>query len=1016
MFKDPDDPWQCWLPPGHEDDVWGELMKTVYRLTSALGTVISALVLPAAASAQQDTDAQPDEAQESARSIVVTGSLIRGTPADGALPVDVFTNEDLAKQGVSSPLDFIKDLPAVGAVLGDTNQFSTSAQGFQGVGSLNLRGLDPQRTLVLLNGKRTIQTPGAGFVDTQLIPLFALERVEILKDGAGTTYGSDAIAGVANFITRSTFTGVELQGDYTFVNGSDNNYTGSILAGFELGDDANLVIGAGWQHRSELPTTARDYTALSYQVNPSAYSALSTPGLFAVTYLDTANGTTSTQVRPDRGCNELGGFQDGAICRFTFIPFDNITEDEDRYQAFAQFTVDLSDKVRFQTDVLWARTDLESINYSPAFPPTQGPRGSGFQSAFTTSPLNPGLPAFLAQQGLPTGTATNPIVRVTNVLFRPLGYLGNPLDEDPTRGSGTGFALNDAWRISGGFDIELSNSLTLDIDGTYWESNRDAAAPGIIGSRLQAALNGFGGPNCTGTTPGAGGCLFFNPFSNAGPSNPTLGLENPFYVPGAENTAELVGWLQIPNGTSEQEKQFVIDAVLSGDTGIQLGGGPIAFAAGFQYRDTGFTSRPLSAESNLDLNPCFIEGDRSCVGTTTEGVGSFIFLGGSRPFDLSQNVYAFFGEVRLPVTDRLEVQGAIRFEDYGGAVGSTVNPKGSVRFEATDWLTLRGSAGTSFRGPIASQVAPISVTALQGFTAAGGNFKSLDIFGNPNDLGPETAFTYNVGAVIDAPLGGANLIFSVDYWSIDLEDRITTTPGDAIASLVANGQTTGTAPVNCSSPLAGLITFSGNQCVQGTTTGLDISRVRTDFVNGPGVKVAGLDFSLTVNLPISNLFDLSFGGNAVWNLDYKFEEFEVQGVVVQNSYDAIGFGNYFRDPNTVPEWRANGFVNLAYDMFNLRYMVNYIDGVTDDRCINRDPCFQTSAGPTDFGIQSGSYTQHDIALAIDLDFAGLETQLQASIENFTDAAPAQAQLPLGFNPFIGNAIGRHYRVGLRTRF
>ncbi|WP_128893183.1 TonB-dependent receptor domain-containing protein [Erythrobacter sp. HKB08] len=985
---------------------------SVLRYGCAVPALVAGLALanPAMAQENASADAAADEPINN-RQIVVTGSLIRGTPEDAALPVDVFTSEDLAKQGVDSPLEFIKELPSVGAVLGDTNQFSTAAQGFQGVGSINLRGLGPQRTLVLLNGKRTILTPGAGFVDTQLIPLFALERVEILKDGAGTTYGSDAIAGVANFITRNRFTGVELQADYTFIDGSDDDYSVSALAGIEAGA-ANIVVGAGWQHRSELATTARDFTQLDYATNPSAYSALSTPGLVAVTYL-TPTGL-STQTRPDRGCNDLGGFQDGGICRFTYIPYDNIVEDEDRYQVFAQFTADLSDKVTFTADALYARSDLESLNYSPAFPPTQGPNGSGFLSAFTTSPNNPGVSAFLAQQGLPASTATSPIVRVTNVLFRPFGYLGNPLD--PERGSGTGFASNEAFRVSGGFDIELSDTLTLDIDGTFWDSDRTAWAPGIVGSRLQAALNGFGGPNCTGTTAGANGCLWFNPFVNAGPSNPALGLSNPFYVPGAENSEELVRWLQVPNGTVEEESQVVFDMVLSGETGFELGGGPVAFAIGAQYRDTNFNSRPVQDESNLNINPCFIEGDQSCVGTTTEGVGPFIFLGGSRPVDVSQNVYAIFGELQLPVTDRLEVQAAIRFEDYGGAVGSTVNPKGSFRFEATDWFTLRGSVGTTFRGPIPSQVAPISVTALQGFTAAGGNYKSLDIFGNPTDLGPESAFTYNIGGIFNVPLGAGDLTFSVDYWSIDLEDRITTTPGDAIASFVGNGQTTGAAPVDCSSPLVNLVTFSNNQCIQGTTTGLDISRVRTDWVNGPDVKIAGLDFALTVNMPLGDMVDLSFGGNAVWNLDYEFDDFELQGVVVEEAYDAIGFGNYFRDPNTVPEWRANGFVNLAYDMFNLRYSIVHIDGVTDDRCINRNPCFSTSQGPTDFGVDSGSYTQHDIALTIDLDLGGFETQLQASVENFTDAEPAEAQLPLGYNPFIGNAIGRNYRLGLRTRF
>ncbi|MBX7495172.1 TonB-dependent receptor [Qipengyuania sp. 6B39] len=1001
------------------------------RLGLRHSCAFGALAIAALAASPAFAQVQPEQAgadDPEGERIVVTGSFIRGTPEDAALPVDVFTADDLAEQGVDSPLEFIKELPSVGASLGDTNQFSTDAQGFQGVGSLNLRGLGPQRTLVLVNGKRTIQSPGSGFVDTQLIPLFALERVELLKDGAAATYGSDAIAGVANFITRSTFTGFEVQGDYTFIDGSDGNYSLSGLAGFELGDNANLVVGAGWQHRSELGANKRDFVTPGYEQNPSAYSALATPGLFAVTYLDLATFTPSTTIVPDVGCEELGGTIDVGRCYFTYVPFDNITEDEDRYQVFGQFTVDLADNIQFQVDGMWARSDLESLNYSPAFPPTQGPNGSGFVSAFTTSPQNPGVAAFLDQVGLPQGTATNPVFRVTNVLYRPFGFLGNP--RDPDRGAGTGFASNDAWRISGGFDWEINPALRLEVDGTYWESRRTFYAPGIVGSRLQAALNGFGGPDCTGTTPGANGCLWFNPFTNAGPGNGTFNIANPYYVPGNENTEELVAWLQVPNGTREYEQQIVLDMVLSGETGIEFSGGPLAFAVGAQVRDNEYSSRPLNDESNLDINPCFREGDTSCVGTATEGVGPFIFLGGSRPVRLSQNVYAFFAELNAPITDRIELSAAIRFEDYGDPVGSTINPKGSFRFEATDWLTLRGSVGTTFRGPLASDVSPNFVTALEGFTAAGGNYKSKDIYGNPTDLSPETAFTYNIGAIISAPLGAANVTFSADYWSIDLEDRITITPGNAIASLVANGQTTGQAFVNCSSPLANLITFSGNQCIQGDpnnptgpgTRGIDISRVRVDFVNGPDVKITGLDFALNVDVPLGETTELSFGGNAVWNLGYKFDDFVVQGVTVLEAYDAVGLGNYFRDPNTVPEWRANAFVNLGFGDLNARYSMQYIDGVLDDRCINtdgtrRDPCFSTAGGVgSNFGVESGSYMQHDFSLTYDLQIAGADLQLQASVENFTDEEPAEAQLPLSYNPFIGNAIGRNYRLGIRARF
>ncbi len=987
------------------------MTRLTLRHSCALGALAIAALSAAPAFAQ---DEGVDAAAQEDNRIVVTGSYIRGTPEDAALPVDVLSTEELQNKGITSPLELIKELPSVGSVLGDTNQFSTAAQGFQGNGSINLRGLGQTRTLVLLNGKRMIQAPGDGFTDTNFIPLFALQRVEILKDGAAATYGSDAIAGVANFITRTNFDGVEVAGDWTFIDGSDGNYSISGLIGKNFGD-VNVMIGAGWQHRSELATTARDYTSQTYDVNASGYSALATPGLFAVTYLGA--GGLNTVFAPDQGCNELGGFYTAPVCRFTYIPFDNITEDEDRYQVYAQVEADLSDTVRWHAGALWAKTDLESLNYSPAFPPTQGPNGSGFVSAFTTSPANPAVAAFLAQQGLPpSGGVNGPVVRVTNVYYRPFGFIGNPLD--PERGSGTGLAKNNAWRISTGLEFDLNENLVLNVDGTYWRSARTAYAPGIVGSRLQAALNGLGGANCTGTTPGANGCQFFNPFVLAGPSNPTLGITNPYYVPGFENDPELVSWLQIPNGTFQREEQWVGDIVLSGGTGWELGGGEVAFALGAQYRKNNFMSRPLRDESNLDINPCFIEGDLSCVGTATEGVGPFIFLGGTRPVSLDQSVYALFGEVQLPILDNLELTAAVRFEDYGSPIGSTINPKAAVRFEATDWLTLRGSIGTTFRGPLASNVDSNFVTALQGLTAAGGNYKSVDIYGNPN-LDPETALTYNLGFIVET--GG--FTFSADYWTYDFKDQIVITPADAIASSVATGALTanGTQLIDCNAALIGLITLSGNACTA-TSTGLDIARVRTQFVNGPDVKVRGIDFATNYDIEAS-FGVISIGANATWNLAYKTDDFFVNDVLVSSAYDAVGFGNYFRDPGTLPEWRANGYVNLRTGGLNARYSINYIDGVTDERCVDAsgariDPCFTIAGVPagSNYGVESGSYTQHDLVLNYTLPVQFAEVQLTAAVLNIFDEEPARAYLPLGYNPFIGNGIGRNFRLGLRTRF
>ncbi|MFM8939527.1 MAG: TonB-dependent receptor plug domain-containing protein, partial [Phenylobacterium sp.] len=185
-------------------------MKGRYYYGASAVAVAAGLMAAGAAQAQ---DAKPTTVEE----VVVTGSFIVGTPKDTAIPVAVLNQEDLEKRGSPSILDILKTLPISGPVLGDSNQFSPNAQGRNGGGTINIRGLGAQRTLVLLNGKRF----AAYTADTNLLPESAIGRVEVLKDGAAATYGSDAIGGVANFITRKNFSGLEVGGDYRYVPGSD---------------------------------------------------------------------------------------------------------------------------------------------------------------------------------------------------------------------------------------------------------------------------------------------------------------------------------------------------------------------------------------------------------------------------------------------------------------------------------------------------------------------------------------------------------------------------------------------------------------------------------------------------------------------------------------------------------------------------------------------------------------------------------------------------------------------------
>ena len=269
--------------------------------------------------------------------VVVTGSFIRGTPEDAALPVDVIGADDLAKQGSPSTVELLKALPVSSGVLGDTNQFDPRAQGSEGSGSVNLRGLGAQRTLVLINGHRMAPNPfgqgGAGIVDTNIIPSAAIGRIEVLKDGAAATYGSDAIAGVVNFITRRDFEGLELNGSYRYIDGSDGDYDGSIIWGHTW-ENGNVLLSAGYQHRSELPTTERDWATQSYFNNPEGgWSAGNAVAPFLpVTNLPSGAFTPAAGFALDNGCAALGGVV--PACFFNFIPYDNLVEIEERFQLY----------------------------------------------------------------------------------------------------------------------------------------------------------------------------------------------------------------------------------------------------------------------------------------------------------------------------------------------------------------------------------------------------------------------------------------------------------------------------------------------------------------------------------------------------------------------------------------------------------------------------------------------------------------------------------------------------------
>ncbi|HEY8572471.1 TonB-dependent receptor domain-containing protein [Phenylobacterium sp.] len=976
-------------------------MRRQYLLatTSVMMAAFAALATPAAAQTPPPADTTVGE-------VVVTGSYIRGAAENAALPVDAIDAEELQKQGRPTATELIKSLPYTGPVMGESNQFTPTAQARLGAGTINLRGLGAQRTLVLLNGRRFME----GTADTYMLPIGAIGRVEILKDGAAATYGSDAIGGVANFITRKNLDGLELGADYRYVPGSDGDYTLNATWGWAT-ERSNILLSGGYQHRSPLRTTERDWAFPEWTENPTGWSALGNPGPFLPL---SAAGLPTAGITRDANCEAQGGVANFTgttpICTWSYVPYLNLIEKEDRYQLYGEVNSELNDSTRFHAEALYSFSEQPEMRSSPGYPPLSGPAGPGSVGVFSAPISNPGALTALQQAGLSAAqiAATQ---RVSLLLWRPFATGGGPID-------GMGATSKNSYtlfRVSAGVEGTLWEDINWSVAGTYSRSTTHFEIQDVLIDRLQRALNGLGGPGCTGTTPGANGCQYYNPFSNALAGNPAEGLSNPGFVSANANSSEINRWLLGTVTTDSVTDYWVLDAVLSGQLGVELGGGAIGWAAGAQVRGSvyDFSPGPLN---DANVNPCPVLGTSACTFRT----GPFIFQGQQVAAHLTDRIYAVFGELNLPVTDALNAQLAIRYEDYGGDTGSTTNPKLAIKWQATDWLALRGSVGTTFRGPTAVNRAAGGATVLQGIIAAGNAFKSIDLFGNPA-VGPESADTYNVGVIVSA--GG--LRATVDYWNFKLQDQIVTVPANVIATAIA-GAGNGSQFVNCASPLRPLITFSsGNVCTQGVTRAADMQRIRSDTTNGPEVRTSGIDAQVEYRFPDMFAGEVTLAANASYVLKYEQAAFTYEGALVSNAYSALGYTNYDRLPGTISRFRANAYAEYTRGPHNLRLTINYIGGATDNRgptviqTASNSGCTVANAGTTagcsliTFGLRVEPFTTVDLNYRV---FLPWDTTLTAGVLNVFDEDPSKARLELSYDPFIGNPYGRTVRVGVVKRF
>jgi iron complex outermembrane receptor protein len=921
-------------------------------MSAVLGLVGSSAVF---AEGEQDTEAKKIE------KISVIGSHLKGTAMETSAPVQSISRVELEKIGSPSIVEMTQKLSISSGIQGNSNQYGSN--GTEGTSNINLRGLGAGRTLVLINGKRHTFNPYAivdqqmFYVNTQDIPSMAVNRIDVLKEGAAAIYGSDAVAGVVNFSTRSDFEGLEVKADFKSLQDSNGDYGLSFIWG--LGnDDTHWVTSASYDKTSTISTADKDWAVKDYGTNEQGgWSSIGNPpSIFNAAWL---GDKSKPKYLMDPGCELLGGTIAG-LCKFQYTPFSALNDGDTHLKVFSELSHEFEGDVNLHVEVLYSETEVPITFGSPSYPPQ---KLVDFADRYVPT-YHPAWQDLLVSNPEFAGAPHPTLDRVA--------YVGRTVGvEGP---SSEGNLKYKTYRIAADLEGSFGHGYNWETGFAYSSSKLDYTSnPDTQIVTLKNALLGYGGDNCDkdAGAPGENGCLFFNPFSNGIEVSASNGVTNPNFKAELANSQEVLDYVSGVRTSQKATQLFVFDALISGDLGFELDGGIAAFAIGVQYRKETF-SNEVNDLGNLAINPCPVLGETDCANPT----GVFHFRSGELNQNSSQGIYAVFTEVALPVTDDLNMQVALRYENYGGKVGSTIDPKISTQYTINDHFSLRGSASTTFRGPTLNQLEGSNTTLS--YVGATGAFKAVDTSGN-NALAPESAVALNVGII--GEFFNDRLFTTIDFWSFDLSDPIIVENYNAVLSAAVAGNTDYIAQVQWTEP--------GN-----ATT---VERIETNIINGADVKTSGVDVQLRLN--VSDYWTLNINGTYT-------SEYEVTGDALSDTFDAAGFLNTTNSNRPIPKFKATMVNSLDFDNHNVNLAVYYVSDYKDER----DSLFTSN--------NEGRVIDSQLQLDLSYNYRFNEglTNVNFTISNVTDEEPPFARLDLNYDPFTHNPLGRTFKLGIVHKF
>jgi iron complex outermembrane receptor protein len=904
----------------------------------------------------------PALAQETQR-IEITGSSIKRIDAETALPVQVLTRQDIQKSGATNVEQLML---TIGANTSSGAQMANAASGATtgSISSISLRGLTSIRTLVLVNGRR-VAPYGIGFVgdsvsvDVGSIPLAMIDRVEVLKDGASAVYGSDAVAGVVNFILRKDYSGGEVQVDAGDTQrGGAASRRAALTFGLGDGNRFNVMLSGSFQKDSALFGRDRDFASVGYDLalgnDPTSFHT------FPANVLDVETVATYGGNPSAPGCQLPYAINRGTVddpfCVFDPSPLVTLLPKTERASLMATGRYSFGDALEAFFEASWTktktRTVIQPVPFSFLFAlPGNNPLN-------TLAPWNGLYPAeYGALAGTPHGLGS----AVTTILLRPgtpyyptafiQPQLANPTDPLPPL---TVFYRSNETGNRDTTDIAEAPRLVLGLRGLAAGWDWEAALLRSQSKVRQQVSDGY---------PANSQIL---PILNSGRVN--------FF---GSNTPDVVAELRATNfvGTAFSIDSTLTSIAAKGSRELwKLSGGSAGLALGTEFRREDYL---------FDPHPTIETGDISGYG------GNFLTT------DKSRRVDAVFAELNLPLIKGLEINGAVRWDRYEG-VGNSTTPKLSLRWQPRSEIVLRAAVGKGFRAPSLQDLFlpnttgvstpglsdPLRCPTTGSRTDCSTQFATLN--GGNGDLSPEKSTNKTLGIVL-SPI--PQLTVALDAFRIDLKDTISNgvTPSIILGDLAKYGSLITRGPVDPAFPnLPGPI-------IQIDQTNINLGQT----------KVGGVDLDLRFTQPAwGGRFSASLAGT-------YFSKYDVQNPdgSFANGLDSTNSAT----GGVVPRWKHYASIDYAAGPWGVTL------GQSWQKRYHDLPGTSATAPPRKVGV----YELYDLQARYS-GFRNLE--LRVGIRNLFDKDPpysnagGQTSFQGGYDPAYADPRGRFYYAGLTYKF